>query len=550
MSRSLRPLLLFLAAFVVVVLWVGRPDLSGSHEARVAQVARQMAASGSPLHPTPVAVPRVSVGKLPDGSLRLLPSRDETLEVNPWLIPVYRGEIRLQKPPLPAWCAAACFAVLGVSEFSARLVPAILGGAAVLIVWSLATQLLGRRGGWLAAWVFLSSYFVPQEYRKLMADPFLAFFTLTCVWAWVIASRRQTEFWHLLFYVSLGLGAMAKGPALFVHVGIALIAYHICYRRPLPRLWISHAAGLLVFAAIALPWPAYVLRHVPGAMDIWRYESVGELGENTENPRPFWFYLPDLFNLAFPWTPLWLASLVHPFLRRQRRLFFAWGWCVATVVFFSFVNLKKDAYLLPMMPAMALMVAPVLRRLLAMSRRPKARELWKTLAIIQAICGIAAAGMLIWYTRSSVIACVMAGVVVVLSLLAPIRPRRWLVMQVTAYLLLAAVYVSVYRALDGARSPRDFAPTMLGIAEKRDKPLLVSEGTGFYLPLDAPLWRGEPRFLLPVPPGTKTPAKWDKWVSEKARGRGVQEVSEIPVASKTGWRLLEVQLASRSASQK
>src|SRR6185503_10699342 len=167
--------------------------------------------------------------------------------------------------------------------------------------------------------------------------------------------------WLLAFYVSLALALLSKGTVAFVHVALALAAYHACYRTRPPRPILAHLAGVILLLALTLPWPLAVMRQVPGALALWRYESVGELAENTRNAVPWWGYLPKLPYLALPWTPLWAAAIAYVVSRvrgatpatkrRRRRLLFPLAWYVAAVVFFSFVNLKKDAYLLPVMPA-------------------------------------------------------------------------------------------------------------------------------------------------------------------------------------------------------
>src|SRR4030095_15373154 len=105
--------------------------------------------------------------------------------------------------------------------------------------------------------------------------------SLVCVWAWVAApgtrrGRRGGTGWLLLFYLSLALRLLAKGPVVLIHVVIAIVAYHVCYRRRAPRAWVGHLLGAALMLAIALPWPLAVLRAVPNAVQLWRYESGGE----------------------------------------------------------------------------------------------------------------------------------------------------------------------------------------------------------------------------------------------------------------------------------
>src|SRR2546422_8690312 len=114
-----------------------------------------------------------------------------------------------------------------------------------------------------------------------MADPYLAFFTLACVWAWVRASgSRRSAGWLVLFYLALALGLLAKGPVVLVHVGLAAAAYQVCYRRRAPLHPLGHTIGVLLLLAIALPWPLAVWRAGPAPPGLAGSESVGGRGGN------------------------------------------------------------------------------------------------------------------------------------------------------------------------------------------------------------------------------------------------------------------------------
>jgi 4-amino-4-deoxy-L-arabinose transferase-like glycosyltransferase len=319
-----------------------------------------MAESGWPWHASPATVPAVHLTDT-DGVLRLDPDATRPPHhVNPWLVPVLNDEIRLQKPPLPYWCSAILFKLAGHwSEALARLVPALLGALATLLIYDLARLTLGRRYALAAALVWLTSYFIPDEFRKVMADPYLAFFSLLATWAWIRASIRHSPSAILVFYLAVALGLLAKGPPLFIHLIIPIALFHVLKKRRLPgTLWL-HLLGVALLLLIALPWPIYILNHVPNAREIWRYESIGEFTDNTENARPFWFYLPLLLQISLPWTPLWLLAFYLPFRRKSvsRRTLFPLAWFALTVLFFSCVHLKKIAYLLPAMPAQTMMIA-------------------------------------------------------------------------------------------------------------------------------------------------------------------------------------------------
>ena len=547
--RRFRLLLLLGFALLLYLPLLGRRDIVTGHEARVAQTAREMArtwpwqnAEADRMH-----VDRVVLTDIGSGVLRLYPATDgSTISVNPWLVPVLQGLIRLQKPPLPYWCAAVplkLFSGGNMGQGWARLVPALMGACAVLFIYGLGRLTIGRAGAWAAGLVWVSSYLPFEEYRLAMPDPYLAFFTLVCVWAWVaaVALRTGGPELHLrtfavlvLFYLALALGVLAKGPLVFLHAGIALGAYHACYRRRPPgRLW-QHLLGIVLFVAVAAPWVVYVYRQVPDAAAVWRYESIGELSSNRENVRPWWFYFPAALQISLPWAPVWLAGLVLPFVRRRngrpdRRAFFPLVWYCTTVIFFSLVNQKKNPYLLPVLPAQVLLTARALVALLGharltwarggkgrsrqgphpgplpeyrereqegspprdtshvieddpgegkppAARRDEAGYLLGAQAVIGAASAVALTVLLSRENpRAPLAGVVLVGFVGLTAGMLPLwlllrRPRRWLTAQAIAYAVL------VLLAFEGVQTPRDNRRSARPVCEAA-VPLLRTPGT-------------------------------------------------------------------------
>src|SRR4030095_4788056 len=111
----------------------------------------------------------------------------------------------------------------------------------------------------------------------------------------------------------------------------------------LPRATWGHAAGIIAFALVALPWPLAVIHRVPEALDLWAAESVGQM-MSDRNPRPWWYYIPQLPYFLVPWTALLFpaaALLARGPLELRRRLAFPLLWIAFGVIFFSCSSTKK-----------------------------------------------------------------------------------------------------------------------------------------------------------------------------------------------------------------
>lgn len=568
MKHRMRILALAALGLFSFLLLVGSRGVTTDHEGRVGVVARAMAESGWPWNARPIATPLYIEKDVAYTHPGLLPT-DKTIQVNPWGVPLFNGQIRLQKPPLPYWCAAVLFRLIGRSELSLRLVPALLGALATLLLFDFTRQLLGRRLAWFAALAWVSSYFVVGEYRKAMADPYLAFFTLLCLWAWVRAccgagfqsasvgkpqaeNLRHNLSWIVLFYVAMALAWLAKGPPIWVHLAVAIGLFHLCFRSTLPRPIWAHLLGFGLFLAIALPWPIYILHRVPNAAEIWRYESIGELTDNVRNAEPWYFYLPQVFLLAMPWIGLWALGLAAPLLRAWRlqstqaakgsienspqwverhsgatrasllahatqsmarllinRRTFAALWYGITLLFFSCVNLKKNAYLLPMMPAEAILIAQGAVLLIAWTRRaPRASGLPRLIGGSQGLLGL---GFSLWLVFQLIggkfhpalplglalsAAALAAGVI-------PLLPRvqdrlaRWFVIQAIAYAVLLSLLYNAYQAPKARQSsPKRMAEQIAQAAQ--------SSGATLYRDLEADALFYLPETFPPYDPAAAT----------------------------------------------
>jgi 4-amino-4-deoxy-L-arabinose transferase-like glycosyltransferase len=581
MDARLRWVVLLGLAMAVFLPLLGRRPIVTSHEARVAQTAREMAGAGWPWNATLVTTPRVGLVQTATGK-RLRPQSDAPpMYVNPWAVPLLNGEVRLQKPPLPYWASAISYRLLGFDSATARLPAALAGVLGTLLVYDLGRLLRGRNLAWISALVWLSSVFVFEEYRKSMADPLLALVTLASVWAWIRATRAGWRPVFLLaFYVSWALALLAKGPVALALVGIPLAAYRFCYRRRPRQSIVWHLAGLSLLLAITVPWPVYVMRHVPNALELWRYESLGEMtGENAEKARPAHFYLLQLPLLVLPWLGFAVVALGRASFSRRR--LFALLWLALVVVFFSLSHIKKAAYLLPAMPALVLLIGQVALGLLAAARRRKrwplnlARfQVWlgvamglglaalllispthrphgRGLAVVQEFLAMAAVNLSTAKAAAAALA-LGAGIVplIVWAMAKDHAWQRWLVTQALAYTAMFWLLGNVYLPqLAQLRSPRAAAQQALALAARPGYTLShyrlrEAEAVLLYLPLHTRMDPSAKNVVVILEdrrrrlgqPSTQT------FVND-VPGRRILAVTEVPVANTQPnylWRVFQL----------
>jgi len=196
-----------------------------------------------------------------------------------------------------------------------------------------------------------------------------------------------------LFALGLGLGILTKGPVVLLDAGLvaALAPWWSTTAREHKARWYGCVAlGVLGGAVIALAWaiPAALHGGPDYANAIFVRQTVGRVAKSFAHQRPFWWYFMVLPIMLLPWTlalrapwPVW-RDAVRASAKSVR---FALVWFVPTFVAFCLVSGKQPHYLLPLLPALALVLARVLD---APEARLRARWFGALLVVIGA--GLAA----------------------------------------------------------------------------------------------------------------------------------------------------------------
>ncbi|WP_394346128.1 ArnT family glycosyltransferase [Hymenobacter fodinae] len=296
-----------------------------------------------------------------------------------WLIPTMNGELRLAKPPFPTWAVAALQKLVGPTENLAllRLPAAFAATLLVLFFWGLARELTRHlpgdaedsgRTAWLGALVLASSLLVITTGREGQWDIFAVSMMVGALWLLVKGWQRAGQAWGWLAGAGVlgGLSLLSKGPvALYTVLFPFLLIYLVGYpqhrqhvRRHLPGTLL----GLGLLLGIGCSWPWYIYQHVaPAAVTVARTE-ISSWGER--HVKPFWFYAPFAAFTGI-WALVALVSLVWPYARPRVQRYIpyalALGWVLISLLLLSLVPEKKERYMLPLMPPLALLVAGLIR---------------------------------------------------------------------------------------------------------------------------------------------------------------------------------------------
>lgn len=341
-DRRIAPWTLLLAALVgarlLLMIWLPLADTS---EPRYAEIARIMAATGD--------------------------------WITPWFEP---GTPFWGKPPLAFWASAASFKLLGVTAFAARL-PALLATLATLwLLHALGRHLFNLQVARRAVLILASCVLVYVSAGAVLTDAYLALAVTLSLTSFVLAPVHPSALWRYGGFVGLAIGLLAKGPLAVVLVFAVLLPWtlwHGTLGRTLRAIpWIP---GLMLTAVLALPWYVMAELKTPGFLNYFivgehfsRFLDAGWQGDRygTAHDQPYGRIWLEWLFATLPWSPvaIWLACRGKAWRHTARlgrrgdsRLTLLALWALFTPAFFTFSGNILWTYVLPALPAFALLVA-------------------------------------------------------------------------------------------------------------------------------------------------------------------------------------------------
>ena len=331
-SPPLASLAVFLGAVAVFGLGLGWLGLIEPDEARYAAVAREM------------------------------------LERGDLVTPRFNGFVYLDKPPALHWLTALSFAVLGPGEFAARLFPMLAAAGTVALVYAFGRQAFGHQAGLCSALILASSIMWFAVGRVVRFDALLALaIAATVWWAWRgteggPASRRD----YILASIVAAFGVLVKGPVAVALPLVIIVVYLAVTRRLRALMDVPWPLCIAVFVAIAVPWFVLCERANPGAVRFFLFqENIARAAGKTDATHwePWWYFLVIMAVGSAPWTLVAAPAIfqagkpsTHANEPQRRASVLVVVWLTVVLVLFSLPKVKLPPYILPAMPALAVIL--------------------------------------------------------------------------------------------------------------------------------------------------------------------------------------------------
>ena len=361
----------------------------------------------SALNPVKILILVLIYGLLLFGTLNyrhLIPSDEgryaeisrEMLVTGDWVTPRYNGYKYFEKPPLQIWATATAFNLFGIGDWQARLWTALTGFLTILFVGFTGARIYNARAGWIAALVLASSpmWVIGGHINSL--DMGLSAFLVAALCSLLLAqtSRLQsgTRNWMWACWALMGLATLSKGVIGLAIPGMVFVVYSITAWdwKIWKRLYII--SGTIVFLAITAPWFVLVAQRNPEFLEFFFIHEHLQRFTQTAHSRtgPIYFFIPLLILGFLPWVAQIPGAIGQAWQERNRQFSSGWlltCWFAVILGFFSLSQSKLPGYIIPIFPALALIVGNRLDRNLGFSNSLKLP--WQLQTAFFALFGIA-----------------------------------------------------------------------------------------------------------------------------------------------------------------
>lgn len=288
------------------------------------------------------------------------------------------------KPPFSFWLTAISFKIFGINEFAARLPSLILSLLTVYLIYILGTKLKDQTLGLSSAIILSTTGLFLGSAGSVMTDPSLVFsMTLSMVslaMSFLVESKKDKKCWGYLFFISIGISFMAKGPIGWVLTFLPIMIWCIWHKQwKYLKINLPWGTGILLTLMIAIPWYFLAEQATPGFLkyffigEHWqRFVQKGWTGDlyGSAHAQPKGMIWLMMIPAAMPWIFLLAAMAVWCFKNKDVRLrklkddvwlSYLVFWLLSPLLFFSLAGNILITYLLPSLPAFAILMAAALR---------------------------------------------------------------------------------------------------------------------------------------------------------------------------------------------
>jgi 4-amino-4-deoxy-L-arabinose transferase-like glycosyltransferase len=280
----------------------------------------------------------------------------EMVESGNYLVPYLNYSRYFEKPPLLYWTIALSYKIFGVTEWSFRLPNALFAFLTVLALYFFGRRWFGAGSALLSSVILLSSLGFFSMGRIVTTDMLLTLLSSVALLSFYGFYREKRPAFLLMFYLSLALATLAKGPVAVLLVVLTLVLFLAAERRLAFLREMRPGRGVALFLVLAAPWFILISLREKGFFYFFFVDQnlLRFLTSKHRRTGPLYYFLPVLFGGLFPWSIFLPRALLAVWGRREFRLFLIWS--AVVFVFFSLSQSKLPPYILPVFPVLCLVL--------------------------------------------------------------------------------------------------------------------------------------------------------------------------------------------------
>jgi 4-amino-4-deoxy-L-arabinose transferase-like glycosyltransferase len=300
-----------------------------------------------------------------------------------WITPILEGKPFWAKPPLSSWAICVSYKIFGINDFSSRFPSMIFSILSLFFIFIFGLKMKNKEFGILAVLVTLTSSVFYVLSDGVMTDPSLLFSITLAMTSFFVFIKTYKKIWAYMFFLGLGLSALAKGPIGIIFIICPIFIWLILFKELKNILKnIPIISGSILFLLIAVPW--YVLAEIktPGFLSyffigehFYRYIYKSWKGDLYGHPAScplgtIWFYALIGF---LPWIFIFIKKMLPIFkiiisdkklylykLLQDKDKMFLFLWAIIPMLLFTFSKNILITYVLPVTVQFAVLATSLL----------------------------------------------------------------------------------------------------------------------------------------------------------------------------------------------
>jgi len=408
-----------------------------------------------------------------------------------WAMPTVHDSWRLEKPPVIYWLQASAMKIIGDNDFAARLPSALATLATAAILGLLVRYYAGEKRALWSMLIFCSAGVVIAAAKMCITDATLMFFVAVgqmCLGImWASARRNRANPWIIapLFWISLGLAGLTKGPQAIGFHAVTLLALLVldlegnfrsaaAWKNAI-RWWrrLQPVMGIALLASVTMPWVVLIHVRAPGFLaELFHKVQMHTSGSMEGHGAPPGYHALLIFGTFFPWSLLLPTAITLAYMHRKSPVVrFAIAAFVGPWLLMELVTTKLPFYVLPAFPALSFLTADALVRCIRAQHRDLRKPAFAIAAVVWALASIGI-GLSPWLTKGFTthlpvvaisiftIGCAVYGVAVPILILRRRFAATALVMGIGMMLMVGWLFGGLLPRLDFLRMSQRLANDM------------------------------------------------------------------------------------------